>query len=158
MGFTKDPLDADCKLQYLFSSHLSVWKFCPAILLKSMDVPVVKSSPLWVFFLWNFGFVILHRFANSQGFKQIVSSRFSSFSHWKLCSLPLVENSLGCLFALIFIWLILLSFFEYCHLDTSVLLLQPEIFTPETRKIKCIRCIEKYLYNFWLELFLVVIV
>ena len=31
---------------------------------------------------------------------------------------------------------------------TLKVLLFGEIFTPETRKIKCIRCIEKYLYNF----------
>lgn len=98
MAFTKDPLHADCKLQYLSSSHSSLQKFCPAILLKSVDVPVVKSSPLWVFFLWNFGFVILHLFANSQGFKQIVSSGFSSFSHWKLCRLPLVEDKVSVAF------------------------------------------------------------
>ena len=67
------------------------------------------------------------------------------------------RQSLSCFFTLIFTWFILPFFFKYCHPDISALLLHSEIFTPETRKIKCLWCIEKYLYNFWLELFLVVI-
>ena len=73
-------------------------KLCPAMLLKFTDVPTIKSSLPSVFFLGKLGFIILHHFVNSQYFRQILSSRFSSFSHWKLYSLPLLEEEVSVVF------------------------------------------------------------
>lgn len=112
-------------------------KLCPAMLLKFTDVPTIKSSLPSVFFLGKLGFIILHHFVNSQYFRQILSSRFSSFSHWKLYSLPLLEEEVSVVFFFLWWYLYDLSHFfsRYCHPDISILLFQYEIFTPQTPKL-----------------------